>query len=227
MKISIIEDDLVTSNCLKTMILNIIQDVEVNIFNSIENFINQKIETNLLFLDINLGNSNGFNIFNMMKINFQVVVISGNIENAAISFEYDIFDYLRKPLDISRVRNVLSKFLLQPKHTNSIKKMILSIKDEYQIIEFDNIIKLNADGKYTIITLSNKKQIVSNNNLGYFQIILPNSFFFRIHHNCIVNLNKIIKISKGLQLNLVLENEFMEVVSQREKSNFLNVFYKI
>ena len=71
--------------------------------------------------------------------------------------------------------------------------LIITNKDKIIIVNFDDIISLNACGRYTTI-VTEEKEYVACRNLGLYKKELPERFF-RIHKSCIINIEKILSIS--------------------------------
>lgn len=223
----IIDDDAASNNKLESLLQATENSVQIRSFNSLKSFVDSGLKPDALFLDVNLEDEFGYDLYSAMKVDFPVIVISGNLEYAALGFEYNIFDFISKPFSLSRVKVVLDKLKLMFKSGYSNEKLLISVKDTYEIISNSEIVKLEADGKYTIVKLDNDRQLISTNNLGYFETILNDHDFYRLHHGCIVNINKIEKILKGIQLKVVLSDGSTELVSKRQKPAFLKIFNKV
>ena len=71
----------------------------------------------LIFLDIEMPGFNGFDFLESMEHKPQVILVSGNPEYAMKAFDYDVTDYLQKPLDKKRfdlaIRKAIHRFDLQ------------------------------------------------------------------------------------------------------------------
>ena len=71
-------------------------------------------------------------------------------------------------------------------------KLIVKNKNKIFIIDFNDIISLNSDGRYTII-VAGEEEYTTCRNLGLLEKDLP-AHFFRIHYSHIININKILSI---------------------------------
>ncbi len=75
---------------------------------------------------------------------------------------------------------------------NCMDKLIIKNKNRIFIIDFNDIISLNSDGRYTTI-VAGEEEYTTCRNLGLLEKDLP-SHFFRIHYSHIININKIVSI---------------------------------
>ena len=83
-----------------------------------------------------------------------------------------------------------------------------------------------AEGKYTEFVLSNKQKILSSKNLGEYNSLLLNNYFFRIHHSYVVNIKKIVKIVKKDGFYCEFEHGISLPVAKRRQEEFVK-FIKI
>jgi two-component system LytT family response regulator len=89
-----------------------------------------------------------------------------------------------------------------------------------------DIIRLEANGRYTKFYLTNKEVIVSSRTLGDFEETLAANEFFRIHETHIINLLYIDRFHKGN--NYVLLSDKTELpLARRRKEEFLKLIPKI
>lgn len=154
---------------------------------------NNKID--LILLDIEMPFIDGFDLLESLDQKIQVIIISGNSNNALKAFDYGVTDFLLKPLNIDRfdhaVRKVLSNnrrnVVEEDKETftvrSNLKNKQLNIKEVKWIEALGDYIKIITD-KEKVIALSTMKSISDK---------LPNDRFLRIHRSYIVNLNKVDK----------------------------------
>ena len=75
--------------------------------------------------------------------------------------------------------------------------MAIPTSTSIEFIETNDIMYLEADGKYTVFYLENNSSKMVSKNIGEYEKHLPKDLFFRIHHKYIVNLNKIKVINKS------------------------------
>ena len=200
----------------------------------------------VLFLDINLKKENGFDVFNKLdEISFSIIFVTAYSEYAIKAFKYKALDYLLKPVQVydldlaldkidlckssksdtieyyKKVQNELTK--LSNSSTNN--KIIINTHSTKELISYNEIVYLKAEGAYSRIFLSNKKEIVVSKNLSSFEEELPNDSFFRIHRSYIVNNYFVINQTKINDSITLLSGEILPI--SKRKNNIVLSFYKL
>lgn len=106
------------------------------------------------------------------------------------------------------VENFYSKFIAVP-HLNSI-----------QLIQKQDIVHLNSNGKYTLFHLKNKQVIVSSKNLGeYEKELFSDLNFIRVHHSHIINLDYLSIIDKEQGWCCVMSDGELIKISRTRKDD--------
>jgi len=194
------------------LILSIVGSSE-NIISGIELIKNHKPD--LIFLNPTKENLVDINYINNLAFNKpKFVFISSKKEKAFEAFKQKSVDFLLKPfssndiiLSIYKVSNYIEMEMTfqnqKIKELNSINSLYLNTDyisvafvDKIELIKKDDIIFCKADGKYTEFNMVNGSKILSSKNLGEYQDVLGDVFFYRIHHSYVINIKHIIKITK-------------------------------
>lgn len=159
----------------------------------------QNDEIDLLFLDIEMTQINGFDFIDALKVKPMIVFVSVKTDYAFKAFDYDAIDFLRKPLSKERFNKAVDKALYYHKLSNEssendqnyifIKSNLKSIK-----INLSKIRWIEAFGDYVkVITEVDSHLVLST--MKSFEDKLPEDKFFRLHKSYIVNVDKIEKYS--------------------------------
>jgi len=148
----------------------------------------------LIFLDIEMPGFNGFDLLESLEQKPQVILISGNPSYAMKAFDYDVTDYLQKPVDKKRfdvsIKKAINRFELQnaeevePEYiyiNNNLKKSKLFLNEILWVEAYGDYVKIITEEKNTLI-LSTMKAFAKK---------LPKDKFLRIHKSYTVNLEKI------------------------------------
>lgn len=242
MKVAIIDDETGARKTLRIVLENYIKiPLTIEEFDGVDSAIKgiSKIDFDIVFLDINLSDGNGFDVLDIIKERkFKVVFVTAYSEFAIKAFKYSAFEYLLKPISISDVQLVFEKLkdvqaitqlqetvFLEAKENQKISSVLLSSQHGFELIAFDDIVKLEASKSYCIFYLLNSTKKVSTKNLGYYEEILPKETFFRVHNSSIIN-SKHIKSYKNEGL-LEMASNISQAVSKRKRSTFLILFEKI
>ena len=191
----------------------------------------------LVFLDIELQDGNGFEILDHFESSstFEVIFTTGLRGFKEKAMDYFAFYYLNKPIIEEQLTTVIDKFIAKQSAFNSEKyvafknqienkhkKISLPTKNgDFDIIEIDAIIYCEADGSYTHFYTTDNKTYTISNNLKKIESILPQATFFRIHRSTLVNLKHIIKFNSIGEIKLTNNKKLL--VSSRNKTNFLRI----
>lgn len=195
------------------------------------------ISFDLLFLDIDLPDGNGFDVLEKAKtLHFNVIFTTAHNEYALKAFKYSAIDYLLKPVNIDELMVAIQKvqqkekigslekklnLLFENYNQNKYTKINLPTKNGFEIIELDDIMYCNADNNYTHIFLRDKRKITISKTIKEYDELLPASKFYRIHQSYLVNLGYIKKYIKGDGGEVELQNGTVLDVSRRKKEGLL------
>lgn len=214
-KALIVDDDLANINLIDILLKKYCPNIDVigKAQNSVD-FIDLLLtkQPDILLLDIDLGEAqNSLEILEEIDTtNFEIIIISSHEDYGIKAInEYHVSDYIIKPINaiclskaIIRAEKTIDQkrsFLQKVKESSNSEKKIIGIPtaSTIDIIEIDNILYLEADGKYTVFNLCNDVKKISSRNIGTYEKILPSNIFFRIHHKFIVNTSKIVNINRS------------------------------
>ena len=152
-------------------------------------------DIDLIFLDIEMPEMSGVEFIKTLTNLPQIIVISAKDKYALEAIEYDVSDYLLKPISFSRFIKAVEK--VHAKHKDSKEELtgkdgifIKSSSSSLVRLKYEDILWIEALENYVIInTFENKYTI----HFTMKAIInkLPLKMFSRVHRSYIVNLTKI------------------------------------
>ena len=197
----------------------------------------------LVFLDVEIGKETGFDLFNYFSSpEFEVVFTTAHEKYALKAIKSSCYDFLLKPVNIQELVNIVSKLETEKKQhpeknvnvlldnlkskDNVLKKIAIPSTDGYLFINIEEIVSLEAEGKYTKIVTSAGLKPISIKNIGEFEELLNSELFFRTHKSWLINLNYVKKYTKTDNQVLLSNNTFADV-SSRKKEAFLKLFGKV
>lgn len=229
-KTIIVEDSRLARNELKELIKSF-PEIEVigeadNVDSGYE-LITAK-QPDLLFLDINMPEKDGFELLEMLD-NVPITVFTTAFDEYALkSFEYNALDYLMKPISPNRFAKAIEKIKqkLQERVIKAEQKVEISnqifIKDGEKcwLVKVADIYLFEVDGNYTKVFFNNQKAIL-NKSLNQIDKKLPEDFF-RANRNQIININYIKNIDLWFSGNLLvqLKDDQKIEISRRQSSLF-------
>jgi two-component system, LytTR family, response regulator len=173
---------------------------------SAKNFLIEK-RYDIVFLDIQLGKENGFDLLKQFATrNFEVVFTTAHKEYALNAIKESAFDYILKPINYIDLLSVFKKieqqklkdslldrlYLLNTKLSplnHEYTKIAFPTKDGMKLVHLADIMYCSASGSYSDVILSNNSKITVSKPLKYFEDVLPEKLFFRCHKSFFVNLN--------------------------------------
>jgi two-component system LytT family response regulator len=192
----------------------------------------------VVFLDINLIDGDGFDILNYFPHpSFHVVFVTAYNQYALKAFEYSALDYLVKPIDhddLMRVFDKLDKMkpsTIMRDQLDTMKQymdeqksdhIIINTEKEYCRLSITNILRLEADGNYSHIWTRQGKKYMVSKGLKHFETLFG-KLFFRVHHSHLVNLRSITRVVTSPDYAVELQNGERCPVSQRKKKELMEV----
>ncbi|WP_458626781.1 LytR/AlgR family response regulator transcription factor [Winogradskyella sp. PC D3.3] len=239
--IIIIDDESHCTNVLKNLIERVHADYKITgVFtNSIDGL--EFIKNNppdLLFLDIEMPNLNGFALLdNLLPIDFDVIFTTAYDQYAIKAFQYSAMNYLLKPITEKNIVKALSNWekrrkktskeqweLLQNHLKNSNKKcskIALPTGVGYQIVEIQNIIRCQSDSNYTYIFCKDQSKILISRTLKEIEELLQHHGFVRVHQSHLINPQFVKGILKQDGGSLIMHDE-VEIPVSRQKGKQIN-----
>ncbi|MDC6352069.1 LytTR family DNA-binding domain-containing protein [Zeaxanthinibacter sp. PT1] len=155
----------------------------------------KKNEVDLVFLDIEMPGMSGFQLLDRLKNPPMVIIISAHGKHALKAFDYEVIDFLQKPVLPERLSVSVQRALTQLRYVTSeeLEDNFITVKTDYKKktrINCDQIEWVEAMGDYIRLVTSNAKFMVLS-SLKAFEKELPEEQFLRVHKSFIVNLVKI------------------------------------
>lgn len=247
-KCVIIDDEKRARIMLRNMISEIDDSIEIigeadNVESGIK--LAESNDFDIMFLDIKMPDGTGFNLLEgLKKRNFKVIFTTAFDQFAIKAIKYSALDYLLKPIDSEELEIALKKIkkssdtdsksenidlLLQNANKKSgPDKIVLSTQRGMHIVNVSDIIRCEADDYYTKFYLKGQKNtIMVSKTLKYYNNILEDGDFIRVHKSHLVNLNYIKTYVKSGGGYILLKNEEKIPVSRRKKEVVLKALENI
>lgn len=239
-KTVIIEDDKATMKLLKRMLNNIkhIDIVGVAMDGKSAKKVIKKTHPNLIFLDIELPDINGFDLLAELEVentNFSVVIVTAYKDYAIQAIKVGVTDYILKPLRQSELKNAVDKFLASNriqgvrekphalkgylrKSPTSQTHVVLPSSKDYKVVDPQDIIRCESDSYYTQVYLKNGQTVLVSKTLKEFEAFLKDLGFIRPHNSHLVNVNHIKNYDRTpKEAHILLSNGERIPVSRRRK----------
>lgn len=202
----------------------------------------EKNRPDILFLDIEMPLMNGFEMLEQFsEIPFAIVFTTSYDQYAIKAFHFSALDYLLKPIDPKELIRAVQKIQGQKKlpSPEQFEMLLKQVNDKagvfqkiavptiegFDLIPADQVVRCEANGNYTQLFLKNKNKIIACRNLREMEEQLQSfSFFLRVHHSWIVNLNEVIKYVRGEGGYLIMTDDSTVNVSRNRKEALMKFF---
>jgi len=160
----------------------------------------------LLFLDIKMPDLSGIQFLKSLTHQPLIIFTTAYSEYAVESYDYQVVDYLLKPIEFDRFLRASNKAFKQNQLLKSQSKLapaprrkprkdgkellVLKSGTDYHPLHFDDILYVEGAGNY-VFFVATKKKVMALMNLKDALKKLPAEQFHRIHKSYIVNFRKI------------------------------------
>lgn len=202
----------------------------------------ENIKPDLIFLDIEMPSMNGFELLEQFsEIPFAVIFTTSYDQYAIKAIRFSALDYLLKPVDPKELIVAVQKIqgqknlpsaeqfdmlLKQVNHKGSgFHKIAVPTAEGFELIPADQVVRCEANDNYSHLFTKNKNKIIACRTLKEMEEQLQDfSFFVRVHHSYLVNMNEVIKYVRGEGGYLVMSDGSTVNVSRSRKEALLKFF---
>lgn len=158
----------------------------------------QKEKIDLIFLDINLPKLKGLDFIKTLKHPPHIIIVSAYHEYALQGYEYNVIDYLLKPVEFSRFLTAVNKLRQTPAETlvpvvtvpGERAYLFFNVGKKKVKIFLDEILYIESLKEYIRI-FTKTKSILTKFQLGQIESLLAKNNFLRVHRSFIVARDKI------------------------------------
>lgn len=178
-------------------------------------------DVDLIWLDIEMPGLSGFDLLEKLPSMPYVILTTGKIEYAFEAFQYNVTDYLKKPISLPRFKIAVEKVLelkARAKTNSSDERQEIYIKTDgrYIRLPFATIFYIENTGDYVKIFTTTQTHIVYT-TMKYLEEKLGVQFL-RVHRSYIVHLDKIVDIEDN---TLVISDKIIPI-SRANKPELMN-----
>ncbi len=236
----IVEDEETSRDILRNYLAKYCPDVDVkgeaeNVEEALVLIRNNELD--LVFLDVEMPYGNAFDLLDKVgDRQFETVFVTAYNHYAIDALNAHASFYLLKPISIDKLikavdyvseikekENSLQNTVLQPVLTHVTGKITIPQQNGFEVLQIEDILYCQADDNYTRIFLKEGKKLVSK-TLKYFEGILSDSGFARVHKSYLVNVNAVVEYRKGKGGSVVLSSGKQIMVSPARKKELLAFF---
>ena len=199
----------------------------------------------LVFLDVEMPFGNAFDLLEKINVpEFETIFVTAYSQYAIKALNYSASYYILKPIDIDELEKAVDKVRqnlkaknqsdhsLQTKvllenikaEQNQQKKIVLPVLDGFEVETVSNIIRCEANDNFTNFYLLNGDKKVICRTLKFYDEILSDAGFLRVHRSHLVNTQHIKSYKKGKGGVVVMSDNSHVDVSASKKQDLLAFF---
>lgn len=242
----IVDDEAISRDTLENYVQKYCENVEVlalceNVQQGLDAI--KKHQPDIVFLDIEMPYGDGFDLLDQVeKINFDVVFITAFSNYAIRALNMSATYYILKPVDIDELvsavdkirerradmsdTSIQSKILLDNLRVanGQMQRIVLPQLTGFIVVPVTDILYAQADDNYSIIHLQDGKRHVVSKTLKFFDEMLSELGFVRVHKSHLINLSCIVEYKKGKTAQVKLTDGTWLDISAQRKKEFLEQF---
>ncbi len=213
LKCIIVDDDIMARKSLERLC----QKVEgLNVVGSFESgqegldFIGTT-SVDLIFLDIEMPDLSGLEFLEKATVLPQVIFTTSKTEYAFDAFEYQVTDFLKKPLALPRFAIAIEKAKEVQRQNNEYKaksrEVYIKTDGRYIRLPYDEILYFENAGDYVKVQTKSASYII-HSTLKAIDAKLRSFEFLKVHRSYIINLKQIKDIEEN---TLVIEKKVIPI----------------
>ncbi|HEY4830981.1 MAG TPA: LytTR family DNA-binding domain-containing protein [Waddliaceae bacterium] len=159
----------------------------------------QKFDIDLIFLDVHLPKMKGLDLIKVLKHPPKVIITSAYQEYALEGYEFNVVDYLLKPIEFSRFLKAVNKIEQAKEIVMPARPVALPTERVYLFFNvgkkkvkvfLDEILYIQSMKEYIRVN-TKSKSILTKFKLSQVDELLSENNFLRIHRSFIVAKDKI------------------------------------
>ena len=160
------------------------------------------MSVDLIFLDIEMPEMTGLELLLNLTNPPKVIIVSAYEQYAIKGYEFDVVDYLLKPVSFDRFLKSVNRIhdMLQTEQKEDNDYIFVKSDKRLKKILFKEILFIECMENYVVIQTVSSKEIVYT-TLKQLYESLPQNIFRQVHRSYIVNINQVTAID-GNQLSL-------------------------
>lgn len=201
----------------------------------------RNVKPDVLLLDIQMPHLNGFDVIEKLGKDAPAVIFMTAFDQYAIrAIKYSALDYLLKPLDPDELKVALDKIadsyredwqqeklmqlLLQLTEKDGIPgKIGIPVQEGIRFIKVSDILYLKADDNYTEIYTQYQAPVIASKTLKYFEELLKDRNFIRIHQSWLIQLSQLEEYLKADGGSVRMSDGKILPVARQRKEGLLDL----
>ena len=227
MKVVVCDDDVICANEIKLNIEETLREkavaADVTLFSDSRELMNTDGSFDLAFLDIQMPGTNGIDLAYQLKAknkNIIIFFITSYDSYLDEAMDLNAFRYIKKPLDIKRLRSGIKKAISYINNTS----VTFHLKNEAGIhtINSNEIVYVEIIRHSTkVVTIGG--EYISSNTIDYWKDKLCSQAFINVHKSFIINMNHITNYKRD---TVTLSGQYQIPIAYRRQAAFRSFFFE-
>lgn len=245
LKALIIDDEQASRDTLKNYLATYCDGVEVlglaeNLDQGLQ--LIKKHKPDVIFLDIEMPFGNGFDLLEQAgEQGFETVFVTAFSEYALKAIKVSASNYLLKPIDIDEliaaIDKVREEHALKNDHVHTRilienstianrqqHRIVLPTLEGFEVLTIKDIVFCEAEDNFTRFQLLDGSKRLICRTLKFYEELLGDFDFVRIHKSHLINRNYVAKYLKGKGGQVVMSTGDVLELSPTRKADFLEHF---
>ncbi len=153
----------------------------------------------LAFLDIDMPDTDGFSIADYIRNNYpqvMIVFLTGFVDFAARSYDYEPLDFLTKPIDLMRLNKTLERYESRGKKTHDYTRdrVAVDTNEGFVLLSPEEIAYIGKELRNIRLHCKNGQTYTVRHSLDELEAIFSDFQFFRIHQSYLAPLSGIVSV---------------------------------
>lgn len=200
----------------------------------------QKYDPDIVFLDIEMPYGNGFDLLEKIdNIRFETIFVTAFDHYAIRALNQSAAYYLLKPIDIDELLQAVDKIKRERAHgkqaphaqvlahntkAGAAQKIMLPTLEGFEVVAIDTILYCEAVDNFTRFHFETGTPLLICRTLKYFEDVLTDHRFVRIHRSHVINPRFVVRYTKGKGGYVTMKNNQELEVSPAKKQDLLDLF---
>lgn len=166
----------------------------------------QREPIDLLFLDVQMPRMTGWDLLRNLPNKPYVIITTAYRDYAIEGYEFDVLDFLLKPISYERFSKAVSKFyqrrnivpeIVQPTESYEDAYKYFKVNREMKKVFLKDILYIESLKDYVRIK-TDKESLITYQRISYLEEKLPEDKFLRVHKSFIVAIDKIASLGANI-----------------------------
>ncbi len=201
-----------------------------------------KLNPELVFLDVEMPFGNAFDLLEKFdELPFETIFVTAFSQYALQALNLSASHYLMKPVNIEELIEAVEKVSIAIKQQSSIKtsnillenlhienkqlrKMVLPTMEGFEVVVLKDVVRCQANDNLTDIHLSEGTRRTVSRTLKFYEGVLSEYDFVRVHKSHLINLNFVKQYRKGKGGDITLADGSVVPLAPTRREDFLSRF---